>query len=257
MEDKSFLDIGDTLLSEVLVEYASNDVVNKIKETPSAKKSSQPFLVNMKEVNCSRELLVEYLQLAMDDFGFCVMDNFLSDEDSRKVCLECEALSLIPGLLEDAGKYGEEDNKINTFRSDLICWLNGSEKLCASINTLNFTFNILVSSLLKNRTRVTHKSHTQLSYFPAKSFGYKHHIDNPNNNGRLLTVTYFCNKDYDVTKDGGIFRCYIKNNTKYVDLEPKYNRAFIHWSDRRIMKETLPCNRNIFSLTSWYFDSLV
>lgn len=71
--------------------------------------------------------------------------------------------------------------------------------------------------------------------------------------GRLLTLVYYPNKNYNQKEYGGLNRFYTKNATRCINVEPKYNRFVIYWSDLRVLTETLPTYRNVFSLTCWYF----
>ena len=86
--------------------------------------------------------------------------------------------------------------------------------------------------------------------------GYKPHIENPNNNGRLLSVVYYTNKNYTKIEDEGLVRFYLKNNTRFIEVEPSFNTAVIHWSDQRVIKEILSSNsRDLYHVTSWFFGS--
>jgi len=93
----------------------------------------------------------------------------------------------------------------------------------------------------------------QVSCYPKHSKGYPRHVDNPSGDGRLLTTVYHCNRNYERETCGGASRYYLLK-TKFVDVEPKMNRAVIHWSDKRIVHETLPCREKLFRLTTWYLD---
>ena len=100
---------------------------------------------------------------------------------------------------------------------------------------------------------LTHRSHVRVSCSRKDSEGYLPRVDSPSDDGRILTTTYHCNQSYERESCGGITRYYLLK-TKYVDIEPKLNRAVIHWSDKRIIHETLPCHTKLYTLTAWYLD---
>ena len=95
----------------------------------------------------------------------------------------------------------------------------------------------------------------QISCFPKNSSGYLPHIDNPNKNGRILTFVYYPNEKYEVEDYGGLSRFYVNARTEMVEVEPKQNRLVIYWSDDRVVTETLPTYRDVFSLSCWFLGS--
>lgn len=209
------------------------------------------FFLNAMKLQCYDELVVKVLQALMK-CGVCVIDNYIHDEIARNVLIETEAIH----VKLESRKLSDESN---LFRSDEVTWVTGEEKVHRRIKILVQSFDNLVMSLNLNKinnTPVTHKSHLQVSCFPQSTFGYKPHVDNPNDNGRVLTCVYHCNKNYNREKDGGVSRFYVNERTKYVDIEPRFNRAVFYWSDNRVLHEVAPCRSNIFSLTSWYMSLL-
>lgn len=216
--------------------------------------------INAKDLSCYEEL-VAFVHKALMKTGLCVIDDYIHHNIAEGVMYETETLYRTPGVFLSAdnsdnnGSCSSADGKIKVkkYRSDEIAWITGKEKLSKHIEVLCETFDNLIHSLKLKGNSPTHKSKIQVSCFPGDSHGYVSHVDNPANNGRLLTTVYHCNKHYNRDLYGGVSRYYFRNG-KFVDVEPKFNRAVIHWSDRRIVHETLPCRSRIFSLTSWYLD---
>ena len=227
-----------------------NDVRSRIQETVS-----QCF-IDATLLKCYEDL-VNCLISSLTSYGICVVDNYIHHHLVEQMLQEVVAL-----CTTEQPHYGERERQTQ-YRSDKVRWVNGTEKLCSKLQLLIRSFDSLVRSFTSNDFPakagpglVTRKSNMQLSYFPPASFGYKRHIDNPNNNGRVITSVFYLNQGYNRDRDGGVTRFYLSNNTKYVDVEPKFNRAVFYWSDSRTMLETLPCQRGMYSLTTWYMNDV-
>lgn len=115
---------------------------------------------------------------------------------------------------------------------------------------------LIMSTKFKNIPPIIAFSHFQASCFMNGSSGYAVHVDNPNNNGCLLTVKYFCNKDYNREEDCGEYRIFLPERRSVLDIEPKYNRLLVYWSDFRVAHGTRRSRRDLYSLSSWYFNEL-
>ena len=190
-------------------------------------------------------------------YGVCVIDNFLKGNLARQLFTLVESLSSSHGLLHDPmmSLSNARSQSFTRYRDDYITWLSGSENGYPCIETLKSCLNTIIKlfyrySLSQNEKYcITHRSSVQVSCFPADSMGYKLHSDNPNNNGRLLTLVYHCNAGYEKHTSGGCSRFYT-NNKKYIDIEPKFNRLVIYWSSNYL--EVQPCKSSLYSLTTWY-----
>ena len=189
----------------------------------------------------------------LDEFYICVIDNYASKEVAMGVKDELLYLSdSTQSHFYQAGLGGNENR-----RSGLVYWMNGKEPKTAYINILKRSINTLMTSLKFNEIpNITHFTHFQVTCFPEKSFGYATHVDNPSNNGCLLTVVYYCNENYNRKKDGGVHRFFLYDKRSVVDIEPRFNRIVIYWSDVRVAHGTCRCFRRLFSLSSWYFNSI-
>lgn len=222
--------------------------------------ASEYYKISMVELRSYENLLRIFVLASLKRIGVCVIENFLPE-------------TFADGVESEIGKlYSSEKNlfkppvESDDYRGDHVYWIGTnaeSEQQCDNIKKLERYFHQLILSMVNhekqrgNVLKITHKSRTQISCFKAGEIGYKPHIDNPNSNGRLLSVTYYCNKNYTRIEDGGLVRFYLNNNTKYIELEPKYNTAVVHWSDRRVIKEVLPSttHKNLFHLSSWFFGT--
>lgn len=195
---------------------------------------------------------------SLENNDICILDNFLSPELADKLLKVTKHLyTNIPGL------FTEPLNRHPKFRHDVICWIKGTETQCQCYAEYNLMLTKLLKGISdqynacsKRNMKISHKSKLQISCFPKNSKGYLPHIDNPKDNGRILTFNYYPNEKYDAEEHGGVSRFYVNNKRKYINIEPKNNRLVIHWSDRRVIAETLPTYRDVFSLTCWFFGSL-
>jgi len=201
---------------------------------------------------------------ALNSLGVCVIDNFLKAQPAKQLNTLVKSLSSSHGLLHDPLNVpitvGEGQTLDRArYRDDYITWLSGNktEYHCVEILTeciykiIKLFYQYSLSQ--KERHCITHKSMVQLSCFPLHSMGYQIHSDNPNNNGRFLSLVYHCNEEYDCKTDGGSTRFYL--NDKFVDVHPNYNRLVMYWSTNLL--EILPCKRSLCSLSTWYFGNII
>ena len=193
-------------------------------------------------------------------YGVCIIDNFLKGELAEQLFTLVESLSSSQGLLHDPMVSVSNAKKeiFTRYRDDYITWLSGSRNGNQCIETLSFCLDNIIRhfyrySLSQNhRYCLTQRSFVQVSCFPPNSMGYKLHSDNPNNNGRLLTLVYHCSKGYEQITHEGCSR-FFTNDSKYIDVQPKFNRLVLYWSSQYL--EIQPCKRSLYSLTTWYNGS--
>lgn len=214
----------------------------------------QYYHLSMLELRLYADFLRALVFSSLKEVGVCVLDHFLPDINAESVRKEVETL------------YNEESSKIVSndlqHRGDETAWVDHKDSQKSNIQILSKAFENLILSmarlpeLRKRKFRVTHKSHLQVSRFKHGRKGYKPHIENPNDNGRLLSVAYFTNKEYLRNEHHGLVRFFLKSRTKVAEIEPKFNVAVIYWSDKRVVKEVTPTqNRELYHMTSWFFGS--
>lgn len=194
-----------------------------------------------------------FLFNSLESNHFCIIDNFLDQKLASSVS---RATKYFYSTFPDMFSFSANGSK---FRDDVTCWIKDCEEKCTPFLLLNIKLFDLMKSLVEeyNNTdttlKLSHKSKLQISCFPNGSHGYKPHIDNPNGNGRILTLVYFPNESYDRETYEGVSRFYVRNKSQCINVEPISNRLIVYWSDRRVMSETLPSSKNVFSISCWYF----
>ena len=184
---------------------------------------------------------------SLESNHMCIIDNFLEYKLAE---------TLAKQITEFHRTHKSEFQQQRNFRSDQTCWLSHHENF--SISCLNKSFSHIISNLVEryktsdSLLQIRHKSKIQLSCFPAGCHGYKPHYDNPNDNGRLLTFVFYLNRNYK-PEHGGMSQFLVKNRSELINVEPIFNRLVIYWSDKRVITQTLPVAKHLFSLTGWYF----
>uniref|UniRef100_A0A673GR47 hypoxia-inducible factor-proline dioxygenase n=1 Tax=Sinocyclocheilus rhinocerous TaxID=307959 RepID=A0A673GR47_9TELE len=91
--------------------------------------------------------------------------------------------------------------------------------------------------------------------YPGKGSGYVRHVDNPNGDGRCVTCIYYLNKNWDAKENGGVLRIFPEGKAQFADIEPKFDRLVLFWSDRRNPHEVQPAYDTRYAITVWYFDA--
>ena len=252
------------------VEGNNDDVKSNCSNSPSKHNSlqcktreriaEQYYCLAMDELRLYEHFLAQLLLATLKRVGVCVLKNFLPATLAESVHGEIKDIFSTTAATAETKLTTKGNLK---YRTDEVAWVGADDAKYKCIHKLSHTFRRLIVStgrlneLRPHRFKITHQSHLQVSRFPKGcSVGYKPHIENPNKNGRLLSVAYFTNKDYTRIADNGQVRFYLNDDTKYVEVEPSFNTAVIYWSDRRVIKEVLPSDtKDLYHITSWFFGS--
>uniref|UniRef100_A0AAV2J5Q5 hypoxia-inducible factor-proline dioxygenase n=1 Tax=Knipowitschia caucasica TaxID=637954 RepID=A0AAV2J5Q5_KNICA len=196
-------------------------------------------------------------------------------EEKRE--LESEGLNRIVGphlgnrifeeveFLNQSGKFcggqlvSQKGIPSRSIRGDQIAWIQGCEPGCENISTLMahideaIMFSAATGQLgdcvINGRTKA------MVACYPGNGSGYVRHVDNPNGDGRCITCIYYLNKNWDVTKHGGMLQIFPQGKDVVANIEPLFDRLLIFWSDRRNPHEVKPAFATRYAITVWYFDS--
>ena len=190
--------------------------------------------------------------------GFSVINNFLDTESMNEIRNEigdlCRGSRFYPGKLCHTGA-----NATHSIRSDYVRWLDVKQdcpytSIHMAVKRMDKIACVLNTSRILSGCDIRSRSPAMIAYYPAKSSGYKQHVDNPNRDGRKLTFILYANTDYDHVRHGGMLRIHQKDRCLYFDIEPLDGRVVIFWSDSRTPHEVLPTNNERYAISLWYFD---
>ncbi|CAK9807639.1 Egl nine homolog 1 (Fragment) [Anthophora plagiata] len=201
----------------------------------------------------------------MDEYGMCVVDNFLGAEKGLQVLNE--VLNMYSaGLFKDgqlvSNKAGANDLK--TIRGDQITWLDGKEKQCQNIGMLISQVDAVIMRANKmcnngkmGNYTINGRTKAMVACYPGHGSHYVKHVDNPNRDGRCITAIYYLNRDWDIKKNGGLLRIFPEGwrGDQVADIEPLFDRILFFWSDRRNPHEVQPAYKTRYAITLWYFDA--
>jgi hypoxia-inducible factor (prolyl hydroxylase) len=205
--------------------------------------------------------------------GYSITDNFVGKETAallRKALVAMYKRGEFEPSQVGGGRTGDgKDTKTAAqIRGDKVVHLAGDAVLTGDDENGGFTF--LLQPLLANFDTVlgvaarqigelrgiSERSKCMAAVYPASGTQYVRHIDNPDLNGRKLTVLYYLNLDWQGS-DGGELRLFGKRGEaktlggggakqvhskgeKHVDIEPLADRLVTFWSDGRTPHAVLP-----------------
>ncbi|XP_067287591.1 egl nine homolog 1b [Pseudorasbora parva] len=222
-------------------------------DTKPTSDSSKP---NGQTRSTPQKLATDYIVPCMNKHGICVVDNFLGDEVGCSILEDVQALYLTGGFT-DGQLVSQRSDSSKDIRGDKITWVEGKEPGCGRIAFLMSRMDDLIrhcNGKLGNY-RINGRTKAMVACYPAKGTGYVRHVDNPNGDGRCVTCIYYLNKDWDSKEHGGLLRIFPEGTAQFADIEPKFDRLLLFWSDRRNPHEVQPAYATRYAITVWYFDA--
>ncbi|GMR60824.1 hypothetical protein PMAYCL1PPCAC_31019, partial [Pristionchus mayeri] len=190
----------------------------------------------------------------LNEFGWAVVDNFLGEYVVRECAKEMDKL-FNNGLFTEGRLKGNIYDK--RVRSDIIFCDNGVNDRAAEALKIRVVVQVLDSMIpffrdLVEGKEIRSRSEAMLAIYPGEGTHYKTHVDNPNDNGRLITCIYYCNPNWDVKEHGGALRLFPETSECAVDVDPQANRLVYFWSDGRNPHAVQPVwRRPRFAVTIW------
>ncbi|EEH60256.1 uncharacterized protein MICPUCDRAFT_12779, partial [Micromonas pusilla CCMP1545] len=194
----------------------------------------------------------------LNDENFVVVDGFLPREDviklKREVKRAHETGHMTPGVLA-GGKAGNATQyTMKHVRGDHVGWFSGTEAdigwelLPAAMKKTDTLVNEL-GKLGGECSHVSSRSQAMCSVYPGGGARYVRHVDNPDQNGRLVTALIYLNESWE-EGDGGELRA---APVKLVDVAPLGGRLVLFKSNARVPHEVLAANADRYAVTLWYF----
>ncbi|XP_044070038.1 egl nine homolog 1 isoform X1 [Siniperca chuatsi] len=203
-----------------------------------------------------QKLALEYIVPCMNKHGICVVDNFLGAETGLGILENVKSLHKT-GKFTDGQLVSQKSDSTKDIRGDKITWIEGKEAGCEKIRFLMSRMDDLIrhcNGKLGNYT-INGRTKAMVACYPGKGTGYVRHVDNPNGDGRCVTCIYYLNKDWTAKEHGGLLRIFPEGKAQFADIEPKFDRLLLFWSDRRNPHEVQPAFATRYAITVWYFDA--
>uniref|UniRef100_A0A2M4AJB6 hypoxia-inducible factor-proline dioxygenase n=1 Tax=Anopheles triannulatus TaxID=58253 RepID=A0A2M4AJB6_9DIPT len=199
----------------------------------------------------------------MNEYGVCVLDNFLGRERGLQVLNEVTGM-YSSGVFRDGQLVSNRGGKnLRHIRGDKITWIDGLEPGCSSVGYLINRVDAVITCCkrMKNNGKlgsynIKERTKAMVACYPGSGSHYVKHVDNPNRDGRCITAIYYLNLDWDVRESGGLLRIFPEGcNDRVADIEPLFDRILFFWSDRRNPHEVQPAHRTRYAITLWYLDA--
>ena len=207
--------------------------------------------------------LAAFLCSSLKEEYISVVDDLFEDEEAINILEDVKKLHT-SGIFQEGqlsgGKTASDDEQKfveKRIRGDEITWLEGNEKHVPNIVKLIEFVDSLVISCSElpgglNGYQIEGRAKAMVACYPGNGTGYTRHVDNPDGDGRCLTVIYYLNQGWGEDK-GGKLRIYREKH--HIDVEPVLNRLLMFWSDGRNPHEVLPAYCTRYAITIWYFDA--
>eukprot|EP00062_Callorhinchus_milii_P009214 gi/632952779/ref/XP_007892044.1/ PREDICTED: egl nine homolog 1 [Callorhinchus milii] len=204
----------------------------------------------------SQKLVLEYIVPCINKHGICVVDNFLGEEKGDSILREVKELHL-SGRFTDGQLVNQKGDSSKDIRGDQITWVDGKEPGCAQIGLLMSNMDDLIRHCngKLGTYNINGRTKAMVACYPGKGTGYVRHVDNPNGDGRCVTCIYYLNKSWNAQVQGGVLRIFPEGKLQFADIEPKFDRLLLFWSDRRNPHEVQPSFATRYAITVWYFDA--
>lgn len=196
----------------------------------------------------------QYALKCLTKFGICVVDNYMGTKAGSGILQEVQSLELM-GLFEDGQLITQADDT-KAIRGDKIMWVEREDEKRVHISSLIRRLDGLITSLngLVGHCEIKSRSKAMVACYPGHGRGYMRHVDNATQDGRCITSIYYLNKDWNSSTNGGLLRMFPQQFGTPVEVEPKFDRLLLFWSDNRNPHEVLPAYRDRYAITVWYFD---
>jgi SM-20-related protein len=199
----------------------------------------------------------------INQYGFCIIDNFMPDTSVSALNNELTALKL-DAQLHVAGTGRTLATMHNDIRGDIICWLNADST--SKAQQAYFTqMEALRLDLNQHFYLGLFALESHLAIFPAGT-GYTKHLDQFTANAdthlpkRQISCIMYLNQNW-LESDGGHLRLYLNSNNdisippptaaSLLDISPIGGRLVIFLSEK-LHHAVLPATRDRSSLTGWF-----
>lgn len=209
-----------------------------------------------------------YATRCLLEHNFCVLDDFWPAEACRRIRREVDDEWNGGGLKHGQlgkGALASGGDGATTLRSDLISWHEGgdpgtdaaTEYLHERADVFVQKLAVLLGTVTDERWEATQRTKMMFAMYPGDGTHYVKHYDNPNQNGRKLSMLLYLNDGWR-PEHGGVLRIgreAVEHPARpYRDVAPLMGRMVVFWSDRRCPHEVSPAFTPRAAITIWYLD---
>ncbi|XP_026164549.1 egl nine homolog 1 isoform X2 [Mastacembelus armatus] len=194
----------------------TNSVAPGVGDRPGEDGSSNSATSNGQTNSSPQKLATECVVPCMSKHGICVVDNFLGAEIGQGILDNVKALHKT-GRFTDGQLVSQKSDSSKDIRGDKITWIEGKEAGCEKIRFLMSRMDDLIRHC----------------------------------NGKLGNYTI----NGRTKEHGGLLRIFPEGKAQFADIEPKFDRLLLFWSDRRNPHEVQPAYTTRYAITVWYFDA--
>eukprot|EP00754_Rhynchopus_humris_P043269 Rhum_TRINITY_DN3110_c0_g1::Rhum_TRINITY_DN3110_c0_g1_i1::g.9666::m.9666/K09592/EGLN, HPH; hypoxia-inducible factor prolyl hydroxylase len=203
------------------------------------------------------------LHEGLDQRGYAHVDGVVSDDVAARALAEARALDLCQGEVSSEAGYWRTETKVDR-RGDMVAWLD--EKALAQQPAISGVVAALSRYVDGLRARGLRRlveteerkggrvvcERVMVAHYPGgDGRRFVPHLDNPNNNGRVLTFTYYLNEGYS-EGDGGELSILASINGESVHkIQPLHNRSALMWSES-VVHEVLPVVAPRWAVVVWF-----
>ncbi|XP_072247383.1 egl nine homolog 1 isoform X2 [Leuresthes tenuis] len=212
----------------------TNTETREVVDRAGEDESDNPATPNGQTSSSAQKLAIEYIIPCMNKHGICFVDNFLGLETGVGILDNVKALHKT-GKFTDGQLVSQKSDSTKDIRGDKIVWIEGREPGCEKILFLMSRMDDLIrhcNGKLGNYA-INGRTKAMVACYPGNGTGYVRHVDNPNGDGRCVTCIYYLNKDWNAKEHGGLLRIFPEGKAQFADIEPKFDRLLLFWSDRR------------------------
>ena len=204
----------------------------------------------------------EALAASLTTEGYAFCDSFVTREVADGALVEAQSLDLSAGEVSSEAGYWKTEKKTDR-RGDMIAWLTEEElakhsALSAVVSEMAVCVDALRALKVEKLCSVEAAKkgtltceRVMVAHYPEAGRRFVPHVDNPNNNGRVITFTYYLNPQYAEGDGGELSILASINGSSVAEVAPLHNRMAALWSESTV-HQVLPVEKPRWAVVVWF-----